>query len=32
MDISGIDDLINKFIFFSRDALFHTEAMKVKLI
>jgi hypothetical protein len=32
MDISGMDDLINKFYFLSRDGAFPSEAMKVKLI
>jgi hypothetical protein len=32
MDISGIDDLINKFYFLSRDGAFPYQAMKVKLI
>jgi uncharacterized NAD(P)/FAD-binding protein YdhS len=32
MDISGMDDLINKFYFLSRDGAFHPEAMKVKLM
>jgi hypothetical protein len=32
MDISGMDDLINKFYFLSRDGAFPSGAMKVKLI